>query len=152
MNKLLVLVAAVLAMPIGVAHAIDHPPTKEGLWLVRMQTTDNPGAKKSENTMKVCRNHASEIAGEAAMRNVKGCAITNETLSGNAYFLAMHCVIAGTVIESKGTTIFQNDTAVHSESHISYTPAMGGIAEQASVSDQTYLGSCPAGAKPGIVH
>lgn len=151
MNKLLVCVVAVLAMPIGVAHAIDHPPTKEGLWLVRTQTTDNPGGKKTEDTMKVCRDHASEKAGEAVMRKMKGCTISNESLSGKVYSLEMRCLIAGTVMESKGTTTFQSDAAVHSESRISYTPAMGGVTDQTSISDQTYLGSCPAGVKPGIV-
>lgn len=152
MNKLLVSAMAVLAMSIGAAHAIDHPQTKEGLWLVRTQTTENPGGKKSEDTMKVCRNHASEKAGEAVMKKMKGCTISNESLNGNAYSLAMSCVIGGTVVDSKGTTTFKSDTAVHSESHISYTPAMAGIADQTSTTDQTYLGSCPAGMKPGIVH
>ena len=151
MNKLMVFVVAVLAMSIGTAHAIDHPPTKEGLWLVRTQTIDNPDGKKSEDTMKVCRDHAFEKVGEAAMRNMKGCTISNESLSGNVYSLAMHCVIAGTVIESKGTTTFQSDAAVHSESHVTYTPAMNGETGQTAISDQTYLGSCPAGVKLGIV-
>jgi len=152
MNKLMVFVVAVLAMPIGTAYAIDHPPTKEGLWLVRTQTIGNPGGKKSEDTMKVCRDHASEKAGEAVMRNMKGCTISNESLSSNVYSLAMHCAIAGTVIDSKAATTFQSDTAVHSETHVSYTPAMNGETDQTVINDQTYLGSCPAGVKPGIVH
>lgn len=152
MNKLLVFVVVLFAMPIAGANAVEHPPTKEGLWLVRTQTTDNPGGKTSENSMKVCRDHASDRAGETAMRKLKGCTIANESLTGNVYSLAMHCVISGTVMESKGTTFFKSDAAVHSESHISYTPAMGGVADQTSISDQTYLGSCPAGVTPGIVH
>jgi hypothetical protein len=152
MKKLLLFVVATLAIPIGAAYAIDHPPTKEGLWLVRIQTTDNPGGKTTESTMKVCRDHASENAGEAVMRNMHGCTISNESLSGNVYSLGMHCAIAGTVMESKATTVFKSDAAVHSVSHISYSPAMNGMVNETSISDQTYLGTCPAGVKPGIVH
>ena len=152
MNKLMVFVVAVLAMPIGVAYAIDHPPVKEGLWQVRTQTISNPGGKKSEDTMKVCRTQASEKAGEAVMKNTKGCTVVNESMNGNVYSLEMRCSMAGTVIASKGTTTFQSDSAVHSESHVSYTPAMNGETDDTSITDQTYLGSCPAGAKPGIVH
>ena len=152
MIKLLLPVVAMLAMPIGPAYAIEHPTTKEGLWLVRIQTVDNPGGKKSENTMKVCRDHASDQAGEAVMRNMKGCTVSKESLNGNVYSLAMHCVIAGMVMDSKTASIFKSDAAVHSESSISYSPAMNGMAGQTSTTDQTYLGICPAGAKPGIVH
>lgn len=152
MNKLMLSAVVVLASSIGMAHAIDHPPTREGLWQLRIQTTENPGGKKSENTMKVCRTHASDKAGEAVIRKMKGCSISNESLSGKEYSLAMHCVIAGTVMESRGTSTFTSDAAVHSVSHITYAPAMGGISAETSISDQTYLGSCPAGVKPGIVH
>ena len=56
---------------------------------------------------------------------------------------------AGTVVESKGTTTFQGDTATHSETHATYTPPMGGISGMTMIMDQKYVGSCPAGLQPG---
>lgn len=151
MDKLLLSVVAALAIPIGSAYAVDYPSTKEGLWLVRTETIDNPGGKKVDDTMKVCHDHASEKAGESAMKNMKGCTISTETLRGNVYSLVLRCSIGGTMMESKGITTFRSDTAVHSDSHVTYVPAMGGITDQTSINDQTYLGNCPAGMKPGIV-
>lgn len=61
----------------------------------------------------------------------------------------MRCVIGETVILSKGTVTFQGDTSAHSVSHATYTPAMGGLSETTMIMDQKYVGSCPAGIRPG---
>src|ERR1017187_6973809 len=47
------------------------------------------------------------------------------------------------------TYTYQGDTSFHSESHATFTPALGGISETTRIVDQKYVGSCPAGAHPG---
>lgn len=149
MNKLLVSVMAALAMSIGAAHAIDFPSVKEGLWQIRTQTTDNPGNKKSDSTVKLCRDHASDKSAEALANNVKGCTMTSGNLGNGQYSAEGHCEVAGTAIVTKGVATFQSDTAVHEETHITYTPAFYGSTGGTMIVDQTYVGSCPAGMKPG---
>jgi len=149
MKRMLVYVGAALLLPIGVAIAVNLPEQKEGLWSIQRQTIDNPGNKKSESTSKICRNHAYDQHANSLAKNVKGCTTVSESFEGGKYSIEMHCVVAGTVIESKGTTTFQGDTSTHSESHATYTPAMAGVSETTTIMDQKYVGSCPAGTQPG---
>jgi hypothetical protein len=151
MKKILVFAAAALLLPIGIANAADLPEQKEGLWSNHRQTTDNPGNQKSEQTTTVCRNRAYDQYVLSLMKGMKGCTTVSESFQGGKYSVEMHCVIGSTVVDSKGTTTFQGDTAVHGESHATYTPAMGGISETTSITDSKYVGSCPAGAQPGDI-
>ena len=59
--------------------------------------------------------------------------------------------IGGTVLDTKGTVVFQGDTSAHGEDHTTYTPAMNGISESTMIQDQKYVGSCPAGQQPGDI-
>ena len=128
MKTMLVAAAVACLTLIGTANAVDLPEQKEGLWSNHRQSTDNPGNNKSEQTSTVCRNHAYDQYVLSLTKDTKGCTKANESFQGGKYSVEMHCVIGGTVIDSKGTTTFQGDTA-HSESHATYTPAMGGVSE-----------------------
>jgi hypothetical protein len=80
---------------------------------------------------------------------VNGCTPTSQSFQGGKYSSASHCVVGGTVIESRGTATYQGDTSAHSETHATYSPAMDGVSETTMVMDQKYVGSCPAGVQPG---
>jgi len=151
MKKMLFSAAVALLLPIGIANAVDLPGQKEGLWSSHRQTIDNPGNNKTEQTSTICRNHAYDQYVLSLTKGVKGCTTVKENFQGGQYSIEAHCVVAGTVIDSKGTTTFQGDTAAHAESHSTYTPAMGGVSETTIVMDQKYVGSCPAGAQPGDI-
>jgi hypothetical protein len=146
MKKILASAAAALVLPI--ANAANPPEMKEGLWTIHTQSIDNPGNKKSEGTYSLCRSHAYDLAVQARAKNTKGCTIS-ESFEGGKYSSQSHCVVGSTVIESKGTATFQGDTAAHSETHATYSPAMAGISETTMIMDQKYAGSCPAGAVAG---
>ena len=145
--KKMLLCAAALVLPI--ANAANPPELKEGLWSVHNQSIDNPGNKKSDVTYTLCRDHAFDQSAQALAKSVKGCTTVSEGLQGGKYSLEVHCVVAGTVIESKGTTTYQGDTSAHSESHATYAPSLAGISETTMIMDTKYVGSCPAGAQPG---
>lgn len=152
MKTMLISVAAALLLPIGLANATDMPELKEGLWSNHTQTIDNPGNKKTENTSTVCRNRAyDQYARSLSKGNMKSCTTVNEGFQGGKYLQEIHCVIAGTTLDTKGTITFEGDTAAHSESHTTYTPAMGGMSESTMIMDSKYVGSCPAGAQPGDI-
>lgn len=149
MKKALLAVASAVLLAIGIANAADLPELKEGLWSIHSQSIDNPGNKKSESTSTICRSHAYDEYVRSQATNVKGCTTVSKSFLGGKYSVELHCVEAGTVVESKGTTTFQGDTSAHSETHATYTPALGGISEMTMIMDQKYIGSCPAGAQPG---
>jgi hypothetical protein len=142
--------AAAILLPMGMAVAAGNPPdVKEGLWSIHTQTIDNPGNVKSDSTSTICRNHEYDQYTMNLAKNVKGCTVSDESYAGNKYTIAMHCTIGATTIDSKGTTTFDGDTATHSESHATYTPAMGGMTDTTMIQDQKYVGACPAGQQPG---
>jgi len=147
--KIVLLAVSAAALVLPAARAADPQELKEGLWQIHTQTTDNPGGKKSEGTYSLCRDHAYDNAVRARAKQVKGCTVTDESLTGGKYSAESHCVVAGTTIDTKSTTTSQGDTAFHSESHSTYSPAMYGVNESTMVMEQKYVGSCPAGAKPG---
>jgi Protein of unknown function (DUF3617) len=140
---------AALLLPIGIAIAGNAPDVKEGLWSIHTQTIDNPGNVKSAHTSTICRNHAYDQHVMALSKGMKGCTVTSETIAGNKYSLAMHCMVGATVIDSKGTTTFDGDTSTHSENHATYAPAMAGVSETTMIQDQKYVGDCPPGVQPG---
>jgi hypothetical protein len=82
-------------------------------------------------------------------KNLKGCTTVSENFQDGKYTSEIHCTAGKLEIDSKGTTAFKGDTALHSETHVTYTPALGGVSETTIVIDQKYVGSCPAGSQPG---
>jgi hypothetical protein len=149
MNKILAATAVTLLLQIGTAGAIDLPPMKEGLWSVQMHTVNNPGNKGTDGAYTLCRNHAFDDSVRASAKKIKDCTTLSESFEGGKYASEMRCSVAGTVIQSKGTSIRTGDNAIRSETKSTYTPAMAGITETTMVMDQKYVGACPAGTQPG---
>jgi hypothetical protein len=146
-NKVLLSAAAALWLP--VAYAADPPELKEGLWSIHTQETDNPGNKKTESTRTICRDHAYDKSVQALAKTaVKDCKVS-ESVQGSKTSSEAHCVVAGTVIDTKGTGAYVGDTSTHSETHTIYSPALYGMAESTTIMDQKWVGSCPAGVQPG---
>jgi hypothetical protein len=148
-NKNVIFVAVAFATQIGAAYAVDLPEIKQGLWQIRTQTVDNPGNKRSEGSVMLCRDHAFDKRAKALARNVKGCDTSNESFANGRYTAETRCEIGSTVIVSKGVVTFRGDRSTHSEIHVTYTPTFAGNADETMIQDQTYLGDCPAGMHPG---
>lgn len=148
MRRRLLLIPTAAAL-LTVARAADPPPLQEGLWEIRGQSIANPGSKRTEFTYRLCRNHAYDQAMDALVKNQKDCTTSFDSLGGGRYTSSSRCTVSGTVIESKGTYTYQSPTATRSESSATYTPAFRGKTDETVIQDQTYVGSCPAGMKPG---
>jgi len=150
MKKLLICAIGMVCL-VGFAAAIDLPPMREGLWSIHTQTFDNPGNVKREFTQKICRNHAYDNSVRAKAKNIPGCKVLNENLSGHTYTIEMECNISGSVIHSKGVTTSTGDDAFRSETHTTYAPALHGVSDTTMIMDQKFEGSCPAGTEPGDI-
>jgi hypothetical protein len=153
MDKNLVCALAVLALTAAPARAIDHPEVKEGLWQIHMQFLDAGGKVTSENSSELCRSHAYDKSVEQKTQTMMGklCSPPNESLSGNQFTSELSCKVpgSGSTSTTKAVVTFSGDTAMHSESHTTYTPPYSGMTSESMVQDQKYLGSCPAGMQPG---
>lgn len=150
MKKILICAIGIVCL-VGFAAAIDLPPMREGLWSIHTQTIDHPGNVKREFTQKICRNHAYDDSARAKAKNMPGCKVQNENLSGHTYTIEMECNIGGSVIHSKGVTTSTGDDAFRSETHTTYTPAFHGVSDTTMIMDQKYESSCPAGTEPGDI-
>jgi hypothetical protein len=147
-NRKLFFAATAFVLPI--AHAAEPPELKEGLWSIRIQMTNNPGGKKEDSTSRLCRNHAYDKSAINLAKDVKkNCSKYDENFQGGKYTTDMHCTVAGSAIDTKGTATYSGDTSAHAENHTTYSPAFGGVTESTMIMDQKYVGSCPAGAQPG---
>jgi hypothetical protein len=149
MKKMLFCVGTAVLLSFASAHAADRPDVKEGLWSSQTQTIDNPGNKRGGGLMTICRSHAYDEYVKGLAAKLPGCDKPNENVSGHTITTTLRCTVSNTVIDTKETATFQGDTAVHSETHATYTPPLYGVSESTMIMDQKYLGNCPEGMQPG---
>jgi Protein of unknown function (DUF3617) len=148
--KPLIPVAASLLVLAGLANSAGEPSVKEGLWSIHTETVSQPGNKKVEGTRSLCRSHAYDDDVRARAKAVAAnCKTIVDKSEGGKSESETECVIAGTTAHGKSTSTITGDSAVHSETHTTYNPALGGMTEMTMVIDQKYVGACPAGVEPG---
>jgi hypothetical protein len=138
-----------LAATFPVARAAGPPRLQEGLWEIRVQSTENPGGKSTEYSFKLCRDHAFDRQTDDLVKNNKNCTTQLQSLGGDRFSAASRCTVSGILIVSKGLSIYQKNTSVHSESAATYSPPLYGKTDETMIQDQRFLGNCPAGMKPG---
>jgi hypothetical protein len=142
------LVTALIAWS-GIAQAdgIKPPPTKEGLWETH-STQVQQGKTVSDSSVKMCQSNditKSMQSKAEELRKKNECTTTVTQPSPNTYVEESHCakgLNAGSV--TKVVYTHQGDTASHTEMHISTDKS-----ETVMIMDAKYVGSCPAGMKPG---
>lgn len=140
---------AVLLVWSGIAEAdeIKLPPTKEGLWETHSTQTQQ-GKILFDKSVKMCQSKETtksmQSKGEE-LRKKNECTSNIAQPSTNMYVEESRCAKganAGSV--TKIVYTFQGDTASHTEMHVNV-----GNSETVMIMDAKYLGSCPAGMKPG---
>jgi hypothetical protein len=151
MNNSSVPTIAALLLSAGLAQSVDPPPQKEGLWSVHRQSANNAGKGKSDLTETLCRNREYDKYVEDRAKNIPGCKVLNANFANGTHTVEMQCNVGNSVVDSKVTTTYKGDTELHSETNSTYTPPLMGMSEVNMVTDQKYVGSCPAGAQPGDV-
>jgi Protein of unknown function (DUF3617) len=136
---------------IGVTGADEFtpPPMKDGLWTVHTRQTQQ-GKTVQDLSMKMCK--AKETlnpmrAAGAEERTKNECTAKINRPASNTVIEEDHCAKgpnAGVV--TKMTYTYQGDTAYHMEMLLNAKDTA-----TVMVMDGKYLGSCPAGMKPGDV-
>lgn len=138
-----------MLLPLTPALAGDPPQLKEGLWEVRGQTVENPGAKRTDFAYQLCRDHAYDEAENKQLKDVEGCNTVLKDLGGGKLASTSSCQVSGVTIESNGLTVYKGDTFTHAESHATFSPPLEGKSDETITQDQKFLGKCPAGVKAG---
>jgi hypothetical protein len=140
---------AALTVWIGFAGAdeIKPPPTKDGLWETHSMQTQQ-GKTVSDRSVKMCQSKeltkSMQSNGEE-LRKKNECTSSVTQPSPNTFVEERRCAKgpnAGSV--TKVVYTHQGDTASHTEMHMNV-----GKSETVMIMDTKYLGSCPAGMKPG---
>ena len=140
---------AVLSVWIGIVEAdgLKPPPTKEGLWETHSTQTQQ-GKTVSDRSVKMCQSNETtksiQASGEESKKKNE-CTSKLAQPASNTYVEESQCAkgpTAGSV--TKVVYTYQGDTASHTEVHMNV-----GKSETVMIIDAKYLGSCPAGMKPG---
>ncbi len=135
---------------LGAVPADDPPPMKEGLWEIHTKTVEIPSHQTTERSEKLCRSHAyDDYAHAAAQKRESNCKTISKTTANNVTTTETACTIGTTVIRNKGTLTMTGDTAARTEGTATYTPPVAGKTGMTLVSEQKYIGPCPAGMQPG---
>ncbi len=140
---------AFLSLWIGTAAAdgFKPPPMKDGLWEMHSTRTQQ-GKAVSDGSMKMCQSReltkSMQSSGEE-MRKKNECTSSVKQPSSNTYVEENRCAKgpnAGSV--TKVVYTYQGDTASHTEMHMNVDKS-----DTVLIIDAKFLGSCPAGMKPG---
>ena len=150
MTRTYVYMGILLALAVTEARAARPPQLLEGLWEIQVRSTENPGGRKKEYSLRLCRDHAyDDKQTDDLVKDNKNCTTKLESLGGDRFSATSQCSVSGIVIVSKGVSAYKGGSTVHSESTATYTPPLYGKSDETIIQDQRYLGSCPAGMKPG---
>jgi hypothetical protein len=148
-NVFFPIVALSAAFGIAGADELTPPPAKEGLWETRSTHTEQ-GRTVSDPPVKMCQSKETTKAMQARgeeMRKNNQCTYHVTQPSPNTYVEESLCVKgpnAGTTTKVIYTN--QGDSASHTEMHMHME---AGTTDTVVIIDAKYLGSCPAGMKPG---
>jgi hypothetical protein len=143
------LLVAIPSALIGIAGADEFkpPPMKDGLWETRSRQTEQ-GKTVFDTSIKMCQSKeltkSMQSNGEE-LRKKNQCTSTVTQPSPSTYVEESRCAKGPNAGSgTKVTYSHQGDTASHMEMRTS-----NGKSETVMIVDAKYLGSCPAGMKPG---
>ena len=145
MNRLIFVIA--LLIPMGAIPEENPPVAKDGLWSIHTEYTERPSGLHSVIMTSYCKNHAQE----ERTKTKQACRTVSVTSSDGKYVKETECTSSGNrnVIRMKFTAT--GDSAVRVETHVAFNPAAVGRTEATSISDQKYVGACPAGVQSGDI-
>jgi hypothetical protein len=142
---------AAVAVYMGTAGADEFkpPPMKDGLWETHSVQTV-AGKSSNDMTIKMCQTKELVQSNQTfteQLRKTNQCTSTIVQQSGNTVVEETRCAKGPNAGEvARVIYSHQGDTASHIEMH-----SHQGSAENVTIMDMKYLGSCPAGMKPGAV-
>lgn len=146
--KTAIVLAGLLVLSCARADEFEPPYFKDGLW--QSSTSRTSDGKTTQMSMKLCQNHDTqkqEREFSASLRKRSQCTFKVTHPTANSYVTEDQCAAGPSPgSSSKATITFQGDTNYRMEMH-----RLAGSKESVMIIEAKYLGSCPAGMKPGDV-
>ena len=149
-NALPASLGCALLLSAAIAHAIDFPMMKPGLW--ESQVTRD-GAPSKAGPAKMCMDAAVQKEmmdmGMGTMKEM--CSKNDIRRDGNRVYGNAECKFGESTMKSSSVTTFKSDVAYRTEVKATYDPPMMGKSSGTTVIDAKWAGPCPAGMKAGDV-
>ena len=147
------LVILVFGLSFGIAEAlVDQPPLKAGYWSVQTKILNSPGDAPTESKRFVCRNPEFDqwmrVTVDSLTKRM-GCKMVVEKFADDTYTSETHCVQSGSQTVTKTRSEMTGDSAMHTETITVLDPPLNGREKTTMISDQKWVGTCPAGVAPG---
>jgi hypothetical protein len=141
----ILLAAAILVIPSGTISADDAPALKDGLCSINTQFTEHPSEKRNEIVTAYCRNRAHDDGERAASKQGANCKTISDKTLGTIRTTETQCTASDTVINTRFTLTVISDSATHTETVTTFNPPSAGRTGTTIITDQKYVGACPAG-------
>jgi hypothetical protein len=124
---------------------------REGLWYVHTVTTIKPGRKKTETTMRLCRNHSFDSYARSKSQHIAGfeCSTAIDQSRRDHRIIDLKCQGSHAQVRVHKETDSIDEFHLRSETHSSFSPPFRGESERLILKDEDYVGSCPPELKPG---
>jgi hypothetical protein len=143
------LLIATLLVPLGTIFGDEGTQAKDGLWSIHTQFTEHPSEMKAETDTSYCRNHSRDEREMETTKQGSNCKIIGDRTSGGTRVKETECPVMNGVIRTKMTITMISDSTKHTETITVFDPPSAGRTGTAIITDQKYVGACPAGIMPG---
>jgi hypothetical protein len=141
--KSLALVAA-LYIPLGMLSAEEAPPLKDGLWSISTQYVEHPTGNRGQMLISVCRNNAYD---KQSATKPAPCKVLRSGKVNGVWTKDSEC--SGTNVFTTITKTSSDERSSHVETHVFFRPPSLGREENVAITEEKYVGPCPAGVNPG---
>jgi hypothetical protein len=133
---------ASLILLAATAHANDQPEQKPGLWQQTSQTTEDGKAQSPEKSQHCVTAATQQMVKRVTADAAKKCGRYELRQVSGKWILDSVCNFGATTLTLHSETVMKGDTAYHSESDSTYSPALSGGGHSHSITDGTWLGPC----------
>ena len=123
-------------------YADNLPDQKLGLWQETSQTTEDGKTQSPEKSQHCVDAATLEMVKRASADAAKQCSKYDLRQIGGKWVLDSICNFGATTLTLHSETLMHGDTAYHSESQSTYSPALSGGGHSRTITDGVWLGAC----------
>jgi hypothetical protein len=148
MKRALLFDVMVLAIVAHAANMPDMPKMKEGLWLMRSQTIQQPSGEKTQTTATVCRNAGWNNV-PMKVKTPKGKCKSSVDSSETTQKYEIACKVDEAAFKLTETKEITGEDMMRTVVDMTYSPPVDGVSGTTMIVEAAYISACPAGMKPG---
>jgi Protein of unknown function (DUF3617) len=124
------------------AYADNQPEQKPGLWQQTSQTTEDGKTQSPEKSQHCVDAATLEMVKRVTADAAKRCSRYDLRQISGKWVLDSVCNFGETTLTLHSETLMNGDSAYHSESESTYSPALRGGGHSRTVTDGVWLGPC----------